>query len=180
MLLLDQHIKEQRPMNAEQPERRRLVTWEDPLIGASAARTMSGLAYLRAMIAGDIPPPPIASLLGMELIEVAEGRAVFGIEPAEFHYNPIGMVHGGIACTLFDSAMGCAVQSLLPAGAGYTTLEIKVNFIRALTSTTGPVRCEAAAIHVGRSTATAEARLVDAAGKLCGHATTTCMIFRPA
>ena len=90
------------------------------------------------------------------------------------------MVHGGIACTLFDSAMGCAVQSLLPAGAGYTTLEIKVNLIRALTSVTGQVRCEASAIHVGRSTATAEARLVDAAGKLCGHATTTCMIFRPA
>jgi uncharacterized protein (TIGR00369 family) len=180
MLNLDQRIKEQRPMNAEHSERRRLVTWDDPLIGARAAQTMSGLDYLRAMIAGDIPPPPIANLLGMELIEVGEGRAVFGIEPAEFHYNPIGMVHGGIACTLFDSAMGCAVQSLLPAGAGYTTLEIKVNFIRALTSTTGPVRCEAAAIHVGRSTATAEARLVDAAGKLCGHATTTCMIFRPA
>ncbi|HYF63908.1 MAG TPA: PaaI family thioesterase [Herpetosiphonaceae bacterium] len=166
-------------MNAEQPERRRLVTWEDPLIGASAAPTMSGLDYLRAIIVGAIPPPPIASLLGMDLIEVEAGRAVFGITPAEFHYNPIGVVHGGVACTLFDSALGCAVHSMLPAGAGYTTLEVKVNFLRPLTSATGPVRCEAKAIYVGGRTATAEARLADAAGKLYGHATTTCMVFRP-
>jgi uncharacterized protein (TIGR00369 family) len=158
--------------------RTRTITWEDPAIGAEAARTMSGLMYLRAVQAGEFPAPPIAHLIGMELVEIEEGRAVFAVEPAEYHYNPIGSVHGGLACTLLDSAMGCAVHTMLPAGTGYTTLELKVNLIRPLTRETGRVLCEGTIIHVGGRIATAEARIMDEAGALFAHATTTCMIFR--
>jgi uncharacterized protein (TIGR00369 family) len=156
--------------------RERTVRWDDPLLGASAARGMSGLEYLRAMIAGRFPPPPIAHTLGFTLAEVEEGRAVFELLPGEHHYNPIGMVHGGVAATLLDSAMGCAVQSRLPAGRGYTTLEMKVNLLRALTVDTGPVRAEGTLLHLGRSTALAEARLTDAGGRLLAQATSTCLI----
>ncbi|HET7229927.1 MAG TPA: PaaI family thioesterase [Longimicrobium sp.] len=158
--------------------RERTVAWEDPLRGARAARGMTGMEYLRAMMAGEYPPPPIAHTLGFTLAEVDDGRAVFTCEPAEYHYNPIGMVHGGVAATLMDSAMGCAVHTRLPAGAGYTTLEMKVNLLRAITVDTGPLRCEGTLIHLGRTTALAEARITDAAGKLLAHATSTCLILR--
>src|SRR5205823_1752964 len=138
---------------------------------------LSGLDYLRLLQSGELPPPPISRLLGFRLAEVSEGRAVFECEPGEQHYNPIGVVHGGLAATLLDSAMGCAIQTTLPAGAGYTTLEIKVNFVRAITARTGLVKAAAAVIHAGRSTATADGRLEDSAGKLLAHATTTCLIF---
>ncbi len=158
--------------------RTRTVTWEDPMAGAKAAREMSGLEYLRAMMGEELPGAPIADLMGFEPISVEEGRVVFAVEPAEYHYNPIGTVHGGLACTLADSAMGCAVHTMLPAGTGYTTLEIKLNFLRQITTDTGRILCEGKSIHVGGRIATAEARLRDEAGKLYGHATTTCMIFR--
>ncbi|HYH79219.1 MAG TPA: PaaI family thioesterase [Longimicrobium sp.] len=159
--------------------RERTFTWDDPLRGARAARTMAGIDYLHAMMRGEFPPPPIAHTLGFTLESVEEGRAVFGVEPAEFHYNPIGMVHGGVAATLMDSAMGCAVHSRLPAGVGYTTLEMKINLLRAITMDTGPVRCEGTVIHLGRTTALADARMTDAAGRLLAHATSTCMLLRP-
>lgn len=158
--------------------RERTFTWDDPLRGAHAARSMTGMEYLRAMIAGEYPPPPIAHTLGFTLAEVEEGRAVFTLEPAEYHYNPIGMVHGGVAATLLDSAMGCAVHSMLPAGVGYTTLEIKLNMLRAVTVDTGPIRCEGTLLHLGRTTALAEAKMTDAAGRLLAHATSTCMLLR--
>ncbi len=159
-------------------ERIRTVSWEDPAPGAEAAGGMSGLEYLRTMMRGGLPGPPFARLIGFGFVEVEEGRVVFECEPAEYHYNPIGSVHGGLACTLFDSAMGCAVHTELPAGAGYTTVELKVNFLRPITTATGRLLCEGRAIHVGGRIATAEARLTDESGKLHGHATTTCMIFR--
>src|SRR5215207_7868502 len=158
--------------------RTRTLTWEDPKALAGAARGLTGLEFLKKVAAGELPRPPISALMNFGLAEVEEGRAVFTAEPAEYHYNPIGVVHGGLAATLLDSAMGCAVHSVLPAGAGYTTLEIKVNYIRALTAETGEVRCEARVIHVGGRTATAEGKVLDAAGKLYAHATTTCIIFR--
>lgn len=158
--------------------RERTVAWDDPLVGARAARTMSGMEYLHAMMRGEYPPPPIAMTLGFTLREVEDGRAVFGVEPAEYHYNPIGMVHGGVAATLMDSAMGCAVHTRLPAGVGYTTLEMKVNLLRAITMDTGPVKCEGTLLHLGRTTALAEARITDAAGRLLAHATSTCLIVR--
>lgn len=138
---------------------------------------MSGLEFLQRIVSGDLAPPPFAALLNFDLVEVSEGHAAFAVNPAEYHYNPIGVVHGGLAATLLDSAMGCAVHSMLPAGAGYTTLEIKVNFIRAMTAETGRVRCEAKIVHSGARTATAEGRIVDEAGKLYAHGTTTCLIL---
>ena len=158
--------------------RTRTITWEDPMPAAEAGRTMSGLDTLRALLDGKLPPPPIAILMGFLLTEVSEGRAVFTAVPAEYHYNPIGVVHGGLAATLLDSAMGCAVQSTLPAAAGYTTLDINVNFVRPLTRDTGVVTCEGTVIYLGGRMATAEARLTDADGKLYAHGTTTCLIMR--
>lgn len=164
---------------SEKSDRTRTVTWEDPRPLAEAGMGSSGLEFLQKIVNGELPPPPLARLLNFDLVELREGHAVFAVDPAEYHYNPIGVVHGGLAATLLDSAMGCAVHSTLPAGAGYTTLEIKVNFIRAMTADTGRVRCEAQTIHVGGRTATAEGRVIDEAGRLYAHGTTTCLILRP-
>jgi uncharacterized protein (TIGR00369 family) len=153
------------------------ATWEDPKPVAEAGRTMSGLELMRAMIAGRFPPPPIARLLDFRLVEVDHGHAVFECEPGEKHYNPIGVVHGGLAMTLLDSCMGCAVHTSLPAGTGYTTLEAKVNLVRAITATTGTVRAVGKVVHGGSRVATAEGRLVDASGKLYAHGTTTCIVL---
>ena len=159
--------------------RTRTIHWEDPLPAARTGREMSGIDYLRAIASGTLPPAPFALLMGIRPAEIEEGRVVFVVEPAEYHYNPIGVVHGGLAATLLDSAMACAVHSLLPAGAGYTTLEFKVNLVRALTIETGEVRAEGTVIHMGGRIATAEGKLVDRSGKLYAHATTTCIILRP-
>ncbi len=139
---------------------------------------MSGLDYLKAMQEGRIPPPPIAMLIDMRIVEVSEGRVVFAAQPAEFHYNPLGAVHGGLAATLLDSALGCAIHSTLPAGTSFTTLEIKVNYLRPMTRETGLVYSEGKVIHVGGRVATAEGRITDADGKLYAHGTTTCIILR--
>src|ERR671914_757001 len=158
--------------------RTRTFSWEDPKALAEAARGLTGLEFLRKVVSGELPRPPISALMNFGLAELEEGRAVFTVEPAEYHYNPIGVVHGGLAATLLDSAMGCAVHTTLPAGAGYTTLEIKVNYVRAMTAETGLVRCEARLIHLGGRAGTAEGKIIDAAGKLYAHGTTTCIIFR--
>ena len=136
-----------------------------------------GLAFLQAMIAGKLPSPPMAELLGFGLIEVDKGRAVFEGLPEYRHYNPIGTVHGGFAATLLDSCLGCAIFSTLNKGDTWTTLELKLNFVRALSKDTGPVRAEGRVIHRGRTVATSEGDIKDRAGKLYAHATTTCMIF---
>ena len=158
--------------------RRRSYSWHDPAATAAGVAGRSGIEFLRAIAAGELPPPPIAVTLGLQLVEIGEGRAVFAFEPQEFHYNPIGAVHGGLALTLIDSATGCAVQSLLPAGTGYTTLETKANFVRAITVDAGLVRCTAEAVHVGRSTATAQARVEDGSGRLLAHGTSTLLVLR--
>jgi uncharacterized protein (TIGR00369 family) len=145
---------------------------------ASAREEMTGMEFLRAIREGRLPSPPIAQLLGFRLVEIDTGHAVFEVEPGEQHYNPIGVVHGGLAMTLLDSAMGCAVQTHMPAGGGYTTLEAKTNLVRAITSKTGVLRAIGRTLHVGSRVATAEGRLLDAAGKLYAHATTTCMVLR--
>ncbi len=166
-------------MSHPQPARTRTITWEDPLLTAEKIRAMSGLQALRAIQSGELPPPPIAALVGMSLAEVEEGRVVFTAQPAEYHYNAVGVAHGGLAATLLDSALGCAVHSTLPAGTGYTTLEIKVNYVRPITRETGLLRCEATTIHRGGRIATSEGKVTDAEGRLYAHGTTTCMIFRP-
>jgi uncharacterized protein (TIGR00369 family) len=160
------------------PERKLTLRWADPAAVLEAARGMSGRQYLEAVARGELPPPPIAELLGMEIVEVGDGRATFATQPREQHYNPIGVVHGGLAATLLDSAMGCAVQSTLETAAGYTTLELKVNFTRPMTSQTGRVFAEAQIVHRGSRVATAEARLISAEdGKLLAHGTSTLLIL---
>jgi len=153
------------------------VSWDDPLAAFAAGKALAGIDYMKEMIAGRIAPPPIMRLMGFRLAQVGEGLAVFECEPAEQHYNPIGVVHGGLAMTLLDSAMGCCVHTRLPAGVGYTTLEAKVNLVRAITAKTGTIRATGKVIHFGGKTATAEGRLEDAAGKLLAHGTTTCIIL---
>jgi uncharacterized protein (TIGR00369 family) len=153
------------------------VTWSDPLAAFEEGRKLSPIEHLRAIRDGRLPDPPIARLLGMRLVKVEPGEAMFELTPAEQHYNPIGLVHGGVAFTLLDSAMGCCVQTTLSAGKGYTTLEMKANLVRAVTLQTGLIRAIARVVHAGKSTATAEARLEDAAGKLYAHGTSTCLIL---
>jgi uncharacterized protein (TIGR00369 family) len=139
---------------------------------------MPGLDYLRAMLAGELPPPPISATLDMDGVEVAEGRAVFAARPGEQHLNPIGVVHGGLAMTLLDSAMGCAVQTTLPAGTGYASLETKVNFVRPILPGSGRLLCEGTVVHRGGRVATAEGRVTaEATGKLVAHGTTTCLVL---
>ena len=162
-----------------QASRTRVITWEDPTAAVQKGKTISGIEYLRALQTGELPPPPIAVLMDMWITEVSEGRVVFAAEPAEYHYNPLGTVHGGFTATLLDSALGCVVQSMLPAGTAYTTVELKVNYLRPITTKTGMVYCEGKIIYVGGRIATAEGRLTDAEGKLYAHGTTTCIILRP-
>jgi uncharacterized protein (TIGR00369 family) len=139
-------------------------------------KTLSGLDFFRRMADGRLKPPPMVSLLGLTLVEVEEGRIVFTGTATEEFYNGLGIAHGGWAATLLDSALGCAINTTQPAGRVFTTLELKINYTRPLTREVGEVRCEATVLHVGSRTATAEARIVDAAGKLYAHATTTCIV----
>jgi uncharacterized protein (TIGR00369 family) len=162
---------------APETTRSRLLTWQDPLPTAAAGAEMAGIEYMRAFAAGELPPPPIAVTMRARPVEIAEGRVVFEGEPGQEHYNPIGVVHGGWVSTLLDSALGCAVHTMLPAGVGYTTLTLETKFVRPINRETGVVRCEAEVLHRGRQQATAEARAVDSGGKLLAHGTATCIIF---
>jgi uncharacterized protein (TIGR00369 family) len=157
--------------------RRRTIRWDDPAGSAEAAGRLAGLPFLEAIRDGRLPAPPVSRLLGFSLTEVEVGRAVFECEPNESHYNPIGTVHGGIISTLLDSALSCAVHATLPAGTGYTTAELKVNFVRPVVTGTGHLRSEGRVVHVGSRLATAEARLTDTAGKLYAHAVGTCLVL---
>jgi uncharacterized protein (TIGR00369 family) len=160
-------------------KRSRTITWADPFAIPKATVGKSGLEALREVFEGRLPPPPIAETMGFEGVHVEEGKAVFEGEPAEYLYNPIGVVHGGFAMTLLDSAMGCAVHSTLKVGERYTTLEVKTNFVRPITVDTGRVRCEGTVIHRGGTIATAEGKLIAIeGGKLLAHGTTTCLIAR--
>jgi uncharacterized protein (TIGR00369 family) len=157
------------------------LTHPSPLAATPAARPteMTGLEHLEAIRDGRLPPPPIADTIGFDLVEVGHGRSTFEVEPGERHYNPLGTVHGGLAATLLDSAMGCAVQSTLEAGLGFTTVDLNVKFVRPMTAETGRVLCEGTVLHTGSKIATAEARLFSVrTGKLIAHGTCACMILR--
>jgi len=158
-------------------ERTRTVQWEDPAPAVTVMPTMSGLDYLRAMIAGELPPPPIANLMGMTLTEAETGRAVFVCEPDESHYNPIGTVHGGLVCTLLDSVLGCAVQSTLPQGQGYTSIEIKVNYLRPVLAGSGPLTCVGTVTKPGNRVAFADGVVTDGSGKTVATATGSLLVF---
>jgi uncharacterized protein (TIGR00369 family) len=158
--------------------RSRTFSWEDPSAAADAGLWLPGLDYIRAIAAGTLPPPPIAQLLGFEIVQAEEGRAVFAMEPAEWMFNPIGAVHGGVAATLLDSCMGCAVHTTLPAGVGYTTTDLQVRYIRAMGDATGRVLAEGRVVHAGKRTATAEGRLFrESDERLIAHGTTGCAIL---
>ena len=150
----------------------------DPREVAERGLRLSGMEYVQAIFNGELPPAPIMQLMGFRGVSAEPGRAVFEMEPGPQHYNPIGSVHGGIALTLLDSAMGCAVHTTLAEGDRYTTLEVKTNFVRPITADTGLIRCEGVVIHKGSRVATAEGKVTDGGGKLLAHGTTTCLIFQ--
>ncbi len=159
--------------------RSRTITWDDPMAALTEGAALSGLEFIRAIFDGKLPSPPITATMGFTGGSVEEGKVTFVGEAAEHLYNPIGVVHGGFAMTMLDSAMGCAVHTTLSVGEAYTTLEAKVNFVRPITLDTGPVRCEGTVIHRGGKIATAEGRLLaERTGKLLAHGTTTCMVFK--
>ena len=159
--------------------RSRTYTWEDPFEVMRAAPGKTGLELMNEIAARRLPPPPITETLGFTLVAFEEGTAVFEGEPAEYLYNPIGVVHGGYAMTLLDSAMGVAVHTTLKVGERYTSLETKVNFVRPITLDTGRVRCEGKIVYRGGTIATAEGKVTASdTGKLLAHGTTTCLIAR--
>jgi uncharacterized protein (TIGR00369 family) len=164
---------------ADEPVRTRTYQWDDPSIVARAALGRSGLEVMRALLAGELPTPPIAQTLGFRLAEVDRGRAVFLIRAAEYMDNPIGSVHGGVYATLLDSAAGCAVHTMLSAGTGYTSLDLSVKFLRAMTPESGEVRCIGTVTHLGSRTALAEARMIDENDRLLATATSSCLILGP-
>lgn len=159
--------------------RRREHSWSDPRALAAAAAGLDGLDFLQRIADGSLPGAPIASLVGFRPVSAERGTVVFAFEPGEHQYNPIGSVHGGVYATLLDSACGCAVHSTLPAGTGYTSLDLSVRFLRRITADTGTVTCTGHVVHAGRRTALARAELTDAAGRLLGEATSSCMILHP-
>jgi uncharacterized protein (TIGR00369 family) len=164
-------------MGDDAADRTRTIRWEDPLATAARGREMSGLELLEAIRAGRLPPPPIAVLLGFSIVELGEGQVTFAVTPAEYHYNPIGVVHGGVAATLLDTVMGCAVQSKLPRGRAYTTLDVQVRYLRPLTLQTGRALGMGRVVHAGGRIATAEGRITDEAGRLYATGTTSCLLF---
>lgn len=147
------------------------------VVDAAEATGQDGIDFLRGMIEQRYPAPPIARSMGFILTEVDPGRAVFEGTPTADFFNPLGTIHGGWTATILDSALGCCVHTIIKAGQAYTTVEMKVNYVRALMPDTGLVRCEGKVIHAGARIATSEARLVDGKGRLIAHATETCMIF---
>jgi uncharacterized protein (TIGR00369 family) len=166
-------------MSTAERLRERSFSWEDPAATAAAALELPGLRCMQAIVDGTLPPPPIARLLDFELVEVQDGRALFAMQPAEWMYNPIGSVHGGIAATILDSCMGCAVHTTLEAGVGYTTTDLQVRYIRAMSDTTGRVLAEGRVVHRGKRTATAEGRLfAESDERLLAHGSTGCVILR--
>jgi len=159
--------------------RERLVTWEDPLASVARAAGLSGLDALTALLEGKIPPAPIAALMNIRLVEVSPGHVVFEGDPGEEHYNPIGIVHGGFAMTILDSALGCAIHTTLPAGAMYATTDMHARLLRPIKLDTGTVRCEATVVSSSRTLATSEARLTDRNGTLLATGTTACAVRLP-
>ena len=153
------------------------ITWADPRPAAAQAMTMSGIDYLQAMIDGELPPPPIASHIDLEMVSIEPGIANMAATPDESHYNPIGSVHGGFFATLLDSVCGCAVQTTLPAGTAYTSLDLTVSFLRGITVETGRVVATGRVTKPGSRAAFVEADIKDADGRLLATATSTCLVF---
>lgn len=158
-------------------EREAVIRWRDPAPGLELLPHLDGVDYLKGIAAGEIPGAPIASHFQMELVEVSHGAVTFVCHPDESHYNPIGAVHGGLVCTLLDSAVGCAAHTTLPAGTGYTSIEIKVSFLRPVTRENGPLTCIGRISKPGRRVTFAEGEVIDNAGRTVATATSTLLIF---
>ena len=172
-------------LHAAQPEaptswgepRSRTVTWYDPMVTAAGGRERSWLEALQALRDGVLPPPPIANLVQMDAVAVEEGRVEFRCAVDESAYNPIGVVHGGLVCTLLDTVAGCAVHSTLPQGTGYTSIELKVTYLRAVTQASGPLTAIGTVVKPGRRVAFAEGQVLDAAGRLVATASSSLLVF---
>lgn len=164
-------------MTQTRSERSRTYSWTDPAEHAAVMGSRSGLELLRAMASGELPAPPVMHLIDMAGLEVEEGSVTVHLDPQEFHYNPLGTVHGGVLSTLLDTAAACSVHTTLPAGVGYTSLDLTVKFLRPVTVASGRITARGAVLQRGRRTALAEARMTDAAGRLVAHATSSCLIF---
>jgi uncharacterized protein (TIGR00369 family) len=168
--------------DTEQPDtqrRQRTFSWADPAAIVAAGSGLSGAEFFAAITEGRIPPPPVMQALDLDGVSFGEGRAAFRLTPREFHYNPLGTVHGGVFATMLDSACGCAVHTMLPAGVRYTSLDLSVKFRRPVTVDTGPITAEGTVVHLGRRTALAEGRITDAAGKVYVTANSSCLVLRP-
>ncbi|MFC6023202.1 PaaI family thioesterase [Plantactinospora solaniradicis] len=165
-------------MTETQPDtRNRTFSWSDPAEGVAHLGRRGGLELLRAMIAGELPAPPVTDLIAMGRMTADEGRVSVEMTAQEFHYNPLGTVHGGVLSILLDTAAACAVHTTLPAGMGYTSLDLNVKFLRPVTVDSGLLRCEGTVLQRGRRTALAEAKLTDGRGRLVAHATSSCLLF---
>lgn len=159
-------------------DRKRTHQWANPVELAEKAKSISGFDFLNGIMNGEISPAPIAETLDFHPFSLEEGKAVFEFEAKEFHYNPLGSVHGGVITTVLDTVMGCSLQSALPQGVAYTTLELKVNFLKAVTTYSGKLKSTGKIIHLGKTTALVEADLKDEQGKVYAHGISTCMIFK--
>jgi uncharacterized protein (TIGR00369 family) len=166
-------------MTNQSDPRTRTILWQDPARFEEPIRKLSGIEFMRAFLTGELPPPPFMQLLGIRILSVEPSSVSFEFDPAEYMYSPLGNVHGGIVTVLLDTAMGCSFHTTLPAGTGYTTLELKVNFARSVTAKVGTLRAEGHVIHSGSRIATTEARLLDSRKRLYAHATSTLMILHP-
>jgi uncharacterized protein (TIGR00369 family) len=156
----------------------RTFHWEDTSKGIEAITSIAGLDYLNAMHAGFLPLSPLVKTLDFGVDQIEKGKVVFSFLPQEFHYNPLGSVHGGVISALLDSAMGCTLHSVLEAGKGYTTLELKTNFLKAITIKTGLLKATGKILHIGSRTALLEADITDSSGKIYAHGTSTCLILK--
>jgi len=166
-------------MTIDATPRTRTITWDDPMATASAAAGRTGLQFVQALAAGEVSAPPIMNLTGARLTSAESGVVVFTLVPSEYHYNPIGSVHGGVIATLLDSAAGCAVQTMLDEGVGYTSLDLSVKYLRGIRADTGIITCTGTVVHAGRRTALAQAEVRDSNDRLLASATSSCVILRP-
>jgi uncharacterized protein (TIGR00369 family) len=157
--------------------RSRTFSWEDPLAHVDKLGGRTGLELFEAMIAGELPPPPIMKLMDIERMTAVFGSVTVTLRPQEFHYNPLGGVHGGVIATLLDTAAACSVHSTLPAGVGYTSMDLTTKFLRPVTIESGLLTCTGSVLSQGRRTALAQAQLTDEQGRLLAHATSSCLIF---
>jgi uncharacterized protein (TIGR00369 family) len=164
-------------MTQTQDVRSRTFSWANPATSAELIGTKSGLELLQAMIDGALPPPPVMHMLAMDDLSAEHGRVIVHLTPQEFHYNPLGTVHGGVLATVLDTAAGCAVHSTLPPGVGYTSVDLTTKYLRPVTVDSGTLRGEGTVLSAGRRTALAEAKITDGKGRLVAHATSTCLLF---